>query len=248
MIKDHSQVRIFPDLSALSREAAEFFTVLCSDAVRQRKRFTAVLSGGSTPRTLYQVLASSDFRERIPWSCVHLFWGDERCVPPEHPDSNYRMAREDLLSRITIPPENIHRMPGEADPVQGAEIYDKELREFFKGPKIPEFDMIILGLGTDGHTASLFPLSSALKESGRLVVPVSVQNILHQRLTLTLPVINHARNILFLVAGREKARVLAQVLDEKTDPDRIPARAVRSGRGKVLWFADEDAASLLKRD
>lgn len=248
MIKDHSQVRIFPDLSELSREAAEFFTALCSDAVRQRKRFTAALSGGSTPRTLYQILASSDFKERIPWSSVHLFWGDERCVPPEHPDSNYRMAHEDLLSRITIPPENIHRMPGEAEPEHGAEIYEKELREFFKGSKIPEFDMIILGLGTDGHTASLFPDSPALKEKSRLVISDESPERNHPRLTLTLPVIHHARNILFLVAGREKERILAQVLDEKTDPDRIPARAVRPGRGKILWFTDEDAAGLLKRD
>jgi len=239
-------IKVFPNCDALSREAAELVVTLSSRSVQEKGSFSVALSGGSTPRTLYQILASSDFRERVPWFSVHLFWGDERCVPPEHPDSNYRMVREFLLSKVPIPAENIHRMAGETKPKQGSDLYEKELRKFFLGSDFPAFDLILLGLGEDGHTASLFPFSSALKESSRLVVPVSVQNILHQRLTLTLPVMNHAADILFLVAGREKARILAQVLDERTEPDRIPASAVRPRSGRLFWFVDEAAASLLK--
>lgn len=240
-------IRTFPDLQALSRAAADFFVQLSSTSVSEKGRFSVALTGGSTPRPLYHLLTSPEFMERIDWSCVHLFWGDERCVPPEHPDSNYRMADDALLSQVPIHAENIYRMSGEMDPGQAAGVYEKELRNFFKGREIPKFDMILLGLGTDGHTASLFPDSPALKEKIRLVLSDTSPERKHPRLTLTLPVINHAANILFLVAGKEKARILAQVLDEKKEPDRIPAKAVRPRSGRLFWFVDEAAASDLKK-
>ncbi len=241
------QIRIFPDLSILSAEAAKFFVRLAAASVRKEKRFSVALAGGSTPRTLYHLLASAEYREQIPWRETHLFWGDERCVPPSHSDSNYRMVQETLLTKVPIPFENIHRMQGEVDPENGARIYEQELREFFSGESIPIFDLVILGLGKDGHTASLFPGSLSLEEEERLVVPAAPTEVKHHRLTFTLPVINQAGTILFLAAGKEKAEVVSQIFQETKDFDRIPARRVKALNGELYWFVDDKAAALLKQ-
>lgn len=243
---EEALINVLPDLETLSREAAHFFVKLSSASVQGKGIFSVALAGGSTPRTLYQLLASSDFKERIPWPGVHLFWGDERCVPPSHRDSNYKMVQETLISRITIPPENIHRMPGELDPGQGAGLYEKKLRDFFEAENIPRFDLILLGLGTDGHIASLFPGSPALQEKRRLVVPASTEGARHHRLTLTLPVINNARRIFFMVAGAEKAGVLAHVLQDQEGSPDLPARMVSLAKGELSWYLDQAAVGLLK--
>jgi 6-phosphogluconolactonase len=241
------QIRVFPGLSLLSTEAAKLFVRLSTASVRKEKRFSVALAGGSTPQTLYHLLASPKYREQIPWRETHLFWGDERCVPPSHRDSNYRTVQETLLTKVPIPLENIHRMQGEVDPGNGAGAYEQELREFFLGGSIPHFDLLILGLGKDGHTASLFPGSPCLEEGKRLVVPAVPTGIKHHRLTLTLPVINQAGTILFLAAGKEKAEIVSQIFQETKDFDRLPARRVKAVNGELYWFLDEEAAALLKR-
>src|SRR2546430_4372299 len=195
------EIIICGDTDELNRKAAERFVLLANEAAAKAGRFTAALSGGSTPRTLYSLLAMPDYKESIPWSQVHLFWGDERCVPPDHQDSNYRMAREALLSKITIPTDNVHRMAGEKEPQVAAVEYEEQLRKLFQPPPgaLPHFDLILLGLGEDGHTVSLFPGSEALDEQERLVIAPYIEKLQTHRITLSLPVINEAAVILFLV-------------------------------------------------
>ena len=249
MDSKHSQIKIFPDLAFLSNEAAEFIVSLAVRSVVEKGKFAVALAGGSTPQNLYQLLASPEFSERMPWHSVHLFWGDERCVPPDHEDSNYGMAEKALISNVPLPSENIHRMKGELGFSKGAGEYEKELRGFFERERFPRFDLILLGLGTDGHTASLFPGSDGLKARDRLVVHDSSPVLSHPRITLTLPVINQASIILFLVAGKEKDRILAQALeDQGADPLALllPAQMVRPVNGELYWYVDEAAASLLK--
>jgi 6-phosphogluconolactonase len=248
MDSKHSQVKIYPDLAYLSREAAELFVSRAARAVDEKGRFVAALAGGGTPQNLYQLLASPEFSERIPWHSVHLFWGDERCVPPDHEDSNYGMAEKALISNVPLPSVNIHRMKGELGSRHGAGDYEKELRDLFPGVPLPVFDLILLGLGTDGHTASLFPGSDGLTARDRLVVHDSSPALSHPRITLTLPVINQASTILFLVAGKEKAEVLAQALeDQGADPLALllPAQMIFPVNGELYWYVDEAAASRL---
>ncbi len=204
------------------------------------------LSGGSTPHRLYARLASPPFRSRIEWARVHVFWGDERCLSPDHPDSNYRVAHESLLSKVSIPPQQIHRMRGEdPDLDRAAEVYEHELRRVFDltPNERPRFDLILLGLGTDGHTASLFPGSPALDETTRLTVAVHAAPPPAPRLTLTLPVLNAAARVIFLVSGEEKAEVLRRVLQGGASPDR-PASLIRPADGP-LWLVDRAAAAAL---
>jgi len=208
------------------------------------------LSGGSTPRALYGLLAEPPFRETIDWPRVHLFWGDERFVPPDHPDNNYRAALEALVRRVPIPTENVHRIPTEAtEPEAAAAQYEDTLRRFFAAPEgeVPRFDLVLLGLGPDGHTASLFPGSPALEEDSHLVVATYVPNLAAWRITLTLPVLLCARHVIFLVSGPDKAAVLRDVLDGPHDPQRLPAQLVRPQDGDLTWLVDEAAASLLRR-
>jgi len=192
------EIIVCGDVDELNRKAAERFITLAADAISRSGRFTVALSGGSTPKALYSLLASPAYRERIDWSRIHLFWGDERCVPPDHPESNFRMVQESLLSRIQIPSENVHRMMGEKEPEQARQEYEEHLKQFFRLPpgEVPRFDLILLGLGEDGHTASLFPGSAALNENQRLVATIYVEKLKAQRLTLTLPVINAAAQII----------------------------------------------------
>jgi 6-phosphogluconolactonase len=209
-------------------------------------RFTVALAGGSTPRSLYSMLASSEFVDRISWPQVYLFWSDERCVPPDHADSNYRMANESLISRVPIPVGNIHRMEGEGEPKTSASRYEAVLKRVLQlsDKGIPRFDLVLLGMGEDGHTASLFPDSEALQETKRLVTAVYVEKLKSYRFTLTLPVLNHAANVFFLVAGESKAGILRKVFLGNDGPEKYPVLGVKPQDGRVLWFADQAAASL----
>lgn len=239
------QTAIVIDVNALADAAAEFFLAQARTSIQARGRFAIALSGGSTPRALYQRLANIP----LAWENIHLFWGDERCVPPDHAESNYRMSVESLLTRIRIPTENIHRIEGELPPDEAAERYEKELRAFFGNS--PRFDLILLGLGDDGHTASLFPESPTLKESTRWAVAVEHTTPpppLVPRVTLTLPVINAARQIVFLVSGAGKAARLAEVLQPRPAAQPLPAQLIRPVNGDLLWLVDKPAAALLSPD
>jgi 6-phosphogluconolactonase len=232
------------DADDLARKAAEQWIALAAAAIAASGRFALALSGGSTPKILYSLLATPEFRERIEWNRVHLFWGDERCVPPDHPESNYRMTREALLSKIEIPPENIHRMLGEKDPATATAEYEHQLRNFFLGKtSAPRFDLVLLGLGEDGHTASLFPGSAALKETARWVVTSYVERLRAHRLTLTLPVINAAAQVSFLVAGESKSAIVKALLGKDSNPSQYPAGHVNPITGKLTWFITQDAAA-----
>lgn len=247
---DRPDIRVLATREELSRAAAEEFARLAAEAVRIRGRFAVALSGGSTPRVLHHLLSDerAAFRGRIPWSDVHIFWGDERHVPPEHPDSNYGMARETLLTRVPVPPENVHRIPAEnPDAAKAADEYAQTLRTFFglAAGELPRFDLILLGLGPDGHTASLFPGTDAVRERVKLVAAPWVERLDARRITLTPPVLNNAACVIFLVSGEEKARALRAVLEGPYQPDRLPAQAVRPVDGQRLWLVDRAAARLL---
>lgn len=234
---------------ALSLDAAYRFTALAAIGTQAGRPFTVALAGGSTPATLYGLLAAPPFREAIPWQKTHLFFGDERCVPPESPDSNYRMAYETLVSRVAIPSGNVHRAPGEmADHDVAARQYDAEIRSVFSlaDGEWPRFDLILLGMGPDGHCASLFPHKPALHERQRLVVATEpgLQPFV-PRLTFTLPVLNNAANVLFLVAGADKAATLARVLHGPPDAEALPSQAVVPAHGTLTWLVDREAAGQL---
>jgi len=224
--------------SALVERATEFFMQTAAQSIQAHGRFAVSLSGGSTPRALYERLAIAKFS----WQSIHLFWGDERCNPPEHPDSNYRMTAESLLNHIDIPLENIHRIPGELSPAKAAEAYEQDLRGFFGVS--PRFDLVLLGMGDDGHTASLFPDSPALAESVRWAVAAEHTTPpppLVSRVTLTFGVFNAARRVIFLVSGAGKASRLAEI-QRGCD---YPAARIRPTNGEPLWLLDSGAAGLL---
>jgi 6-phosphogluconolactonase len=242
------EVLVFADLAALSQEAARRFLLLARDAVAARGHFSVALSGGSTPKPLYALLADPPFRDEAPWPHVHVFWADERCVPPDHPESNYRLAAETFLSKVPLPPENIHRMQGERDDPQAAAAdYARTLRGFFRPDegKMPRFDLILLGMGENGHTASLFPANPALDERTALVAAPYVEELRAHRLSLTAPVLNNARNVIFLVAGAGKAETLRRVLEGERRPTELPAQLVRPTSGALTWLVDEEAARRL---
>ncbi len=241
-------VHVYPDAEALAQAAAALFVELAEDAQRTRGRFSVALAGGSTPRGTYALLASTAFAPRVDWSRVHVFWGDERCVPPEHPQSNYRMARETLLDHVPIPAANVHRIPCEQAPTQAAAAYERTLQEFFAlapGEGVPQFDLILLGMGDDGHTASLFPGTAALHERRRWVVAHYVAKLQAWRVTLTPVVLNAARHVAFLVAGAGKAARLREVLRGSYQPDVLPAQVVQPASGRLVWLVDAAAATLL---
>ena len=235
-------MRVFPDANELSLRAAEAVASTINDAVRSTGRCSLVLSGGSTPRTLYGLLASR-LREQIPWAQVHVFWGDERYVRPDDPHSNYRMAKETLLDQVPCPAANVHPMPTHlSDANAAARDYEATVRSYFAG-KPPKFDLVLLGLGPEGHTASLFPESPALAEPTRWVLAVTVPADPPLRLTLTFPALNRAANAYFLVTGSNKARALHHILTGTADPHVFPAAGVRLGSGTLIWWVDRDAAA-----
>jgi 6-phosphogluconolactonase len=232
-------LRIFDEPGELALAAARDFAERAAAAIAERGRFAVALAGGSTPKATYEVLAR-DYSGSLDWEKVHFFFGDERTVPPDHEDSNFRMARETLLDHV--PAAGVHRMRGELQPEEAAALYEEELKEFFGDT--PEFDLILLGIGDDGHTASLFPWTPALGVAGRLTVANFVEKLDTVRLTLTTSVLNNARAADFLVAGESKARALAEILEGDADPRKYPAKLIRP-RGETTWFLDHRAASRL---
>jgi 6-phosphogluconolactonase len=239
-----------PDPAALARHAAQYFLEMATETVQAKGRVRIAISGGSTPKTTFALLADPNepWRARMPWDCLDLYWVDERCVPPGDADSNYRMTREAMLDRVPLRPEQIHRIEGELDPEAAAARYESELRNSFRleGAESPRFDLIALGMGPDGHCASLFPHTAAIHELGRLAVANHVpQQKDSWRITLTWPVINHASSVFFLIAGADKAAVLNEVLTGPHDPERLPSQLIWPASGILTLFLDKAAAALL---
>jgi len=234
-------VRVFPEINKLSLRAADAAVSTINDAVRRHGKCSVALSGGSTPQTLYRLLASQ-FRDQIPWAHVHVFWGDERYVPISDRDSNYRMAKSTLLDHVPCPPTNIYPMPTHfTDPNAAARDYEATLQGYF-GTDWPHFDLILLGLGEEGHTASLFPKSPALAETAHSVVAVTAPADPPSRLTLTLPAINRASNVYFLVTGSTKAHALHEILSGTVTSNMYPAAGVHPSDGTLVWWVDHEAA------
>ena len=232
--------QVLPDAASLAEAAAGLIAAAAAGSVKVRDRFTVGLAGGSTPRDLYRLLASDGWRSRIPWKDTHVFWGDERCVSPEDPESNFAMAQETLLSSLELPSESIHRIPGELGQEEAVAAYKQELLDAFPGYP-PRLDVLLLGLGEDGHTASLFPGSPDLGTE-QIVVATRSPEPPHERVSLSLRTINAARCLIFLVTGEEKAGVLRRVL-EGPDGSSLPAARVRPIDGELHWLVDRDAAS-----
>jgi len=238
-------ILICADAAELAWESARRFAELAEVFKKDTGRFTVALSGGSTPKAMFQILAEKPFAGMLPWRSIYFFWGDERCVPPDHPDSNYRMAWETLLSKVPVPAENIFRIPAEdEDHQRAADSYCETLQKFF-AEEWPHFDLFFLGMGPDGHTASLFPGTEALKAHDRIATPNYVEKFQSWRITLTADAINKARNIIFLVAGQDKAPALREVITGPRNPELYPSQLIEPYYGTLLWLIDEPAASLL---
>ncbi|MDX1387945.1 MAG: 6-phosphogluconolactonase [Acidobacteriota bacterium] len=221
------------DADAVARAAADRVVSAAAGAVRERGRFVIVLSGGSTPRRLYALLASAELRDAVPWPATTVLFGDERCVGPTDPESNYRMARETLLDRVPVPDEQVHRMIGEIDPARSADAYEAVLRGLYPDAAAPPFDLVLLGVGADGHTASLFPGTAALDDSTRWVAANHVPALETWRITLTYPALNAARHVVFMVTGQDKAGVFDGVFGRR-EPRFPAARIDPAGVGEVL--------------
>jgi 6-phosphogluconolactonase len=238
-----------PDAGSLARRAAQYFLEMVSEAVGARGRARIAISGGSTPKATFALLADPNepWRTHMPWDNLDLYWVDERCVPPDDADSNYRMTREALLDHVPLRPEQIHRIEGELEPEAAAARYESELRNSFRleGAESPRFDLVALGMGPDGHTASLFPHTEAIHELARLAVANHVENKDAWRVTLTWPVINHASSVFFLIAGEDKAQILSEVLTGPRDPERLPSQLIWPASGILTLILDRAAASLL---
>jgi len=241
-------VQVLADAASVARVAAETVAEVLSNAAERRGRCSIALSGGSTPRDLYRRLGSIEYVERVPWDALHVFWGDERCVPPVDPDSDYLMAKEAMLDHVPVPAGRIHRIRGEDPPERAAEEYERLLRRSFgeaEGPPPLEdgarFDLVLLGMGEDGHTASLFPGTGAVLETARWVIHVRAQASPRNRVSLTAPVLSAAARKLFLVTGMAKAPTLARVLEGPRDLDAAPAQAIEGAE----WLVDAAAASML---
>ena len=239
-------LRIYKDPAELALKAARHFSRLADQYVLGNGRFTVALAGGSTPRAMYSLLAEEPFLDTLPWNSVFFFFGDERTVPPDHPESNFRMAREALLSKVPVPDSNVFRIAGEeADPHAAAARYSEQLESFF-APDAPRLDLVLLGMGTDGHTASLFPHSAALKSREEYVAANFVEQFQSHRITLTAKTINLARNVTFLVSGYDKAEALHRVIEDPFSPEELPSQLIRPNDGGLLWMVDEAAQSLLQ--
>jgi 6-phosphogluconolactonase len=246
-----ARILVARDLDELSTYAAELFVTLAQRAGDvEGRRFTAALAGGETPGHLYSLLASAQYAPQVPWESVHVFWGDERHVPPDDPASNYRMAYDAVLSRVPIPPQNVHRIRAELpDAHEAARIYEDDLRGFFglQPSALPRFDLVLLGMGTDGHTASLFPRADTLHDREHLVAALWVETLHSYRLTLTPRVLNNAATVVFLVSGERKAATLQAVLDGPLRPDLLPAQIIAPANGTLLWLVDQATAAQVQR-
>ena len=235
------ELKIFASPELLARAAAEFFVARSKECVDESGMFTVALSGGSTPKRLYQLLADQNepFRDRIAWPKIHCFWSDERHVPPDHPDSNYRMTHEALLAHVPVPPSNIHRIPTENPSAnEAATAYEQTLIDVTSN-RLPQLDLILLGLGSDGHTASLFPGTDALNETTHLVAAPWIEKLQAYRITMTLPLLNNAASVVFLVSGKDKVEIVKEVLEGE---DKYPAQAVKPTHGQLVWMLDQAAA------
>ena len=255
MAPSDPEIKVLPDPAAIAAEAAERIVHAADEAIALSGRFRIGLSGGSTPKALFQLLASDAYRDRIDWSNVEVFFADERCVPPDHAESNYRMARETLLSKVKIPGDNVYRMRGEVDPPnEAAKEYGQMLKEKFGGPSIEEgggLDVTLLGMGEDGHTASLFPGTAAVNETKhRCVANYAEKSTTGKswRLTLTARFINRSRAVLILVAGASKAKTLAEVLEGPRNPQRLPIQLIAPTEGKLSWLVDAAAAGMAEAE
>ncbi len=237
-------IRVFNDLEALSQAAAELFALQSRVASLVCGRFSVALSGGETPRRMYEILASPPYNDRIHWNEVHIFWSDERCVPEDDPRNNSLMARQALLDQVPIPQANIHPIRCNASPEQAANEYEEELREFFSTSN-PNFHLVLLGLGSNGHTASLFPHTPVLNEKDRWVAGVYVQELAMYRITFTAPYINQAAQVVFLVSGADKAQVMEDVLEGPYRPNDLPAQLIRPAGIHPLWLVDKAASHKL---
>jgi 6-phosphogluconolactonase len=240
------EFHVYDSAERLASVAAEMFVSIAAESIKARGRFRVALSGGSTPRRIYKLLGTTVFRDRVDWNQVDIFWGDERYVRADDRDSNYRMTADALLQHVRIPAENIHRVLTEISPPQdAARAYEEEIRKTFGNfASVPQFDLIYLGLGTNGHTASLFPHAPALNETSRLVVADFVAEVNSWRISMSAPLLNRGRTVAFLITGQEKAQVLHEVLVGPRDRERLPAQLINP-EGKLLWLVDESAASLL---
>lgn len=237
------EIQIFPDPRSLAEAAAHLFVRVSRSSAQKFGKFLVALAGGSTPMLTYQLLAENPIRDQVDWSKTHLFWGDERCVPPEHPDSNYKMVFETLIRAIPIAPSNISRMQGELNPSIAARQYEQVLRTSLGTDR--RLDLLILGMGTDGHTASLFPETSAINVSERWVTENYVPKLSSWRLTLTASFINKAHNILFLISGSNKAEALYKVLKGDPKPEQYPSQLIKPIDGSVYFYIDQEAARLI---
>lgn len=253
-----ANVRAYVDAEELALKAAHYFARLADQYVVGDGLFTVALSGGATPQAMFKLLAQEPYYSTVPWSEIYFFWADERCVPPEHADSNYRAANELLLSKVPVKPENIYRFNGEdEEPARAAELYSLKLQKFFSTglaanrtitapmAAYPRFDLVLLGLGADGHTASLFPHTVALNSENKIAVANYVPQLEQRRLTLSVGSINNARNVTFLVSGGGKAEAMRQVLTGPSQAETLPAQMVKPVSGTLLWLVDEAAASAL---
>ena len=249
MASANYEIEIVSDSAALSRKAVEMLVSRITEIIPQKQYFSIALSGGSTPKALFSLMVEDDlFNAKIPWDKIHFFWGDERHVPPEHPDSNYGMANEAMLATAQVSSKNIHRVRAEKpDAGRVAEEYEKELQKFFRltAGQLPVFDFVLLGMGPDGHTASLFPGTKALQERKRLVVANWVEKFQSYRITMTAPVLNNADMVVFLVSGEEKAEILQKVLEGGFQSELLPSQLIQPKSGRLLWLVDRSAASRL---
>jgi 6-phosphogluconolactonase len=242
------QTRVYNNSGTLARAAAERIAQIAEHALSARGRFIVCLAGGSTPRATYEVLAAPEYGAMIDWTQTHVFFGDERCVPPTDRESNYRTARDTLLSHVPVSLGNVHRIHGEMEPPAAAEQYEREMREFFQkrlGQQKPRFDLLLLGMGTDGHTASLFPGTPILREKEKWVAAHRVEKLGAWRVSLTFPALNAAANVLILVTGKDKSETLYRVFKDPPRPDFLPVQGIQPEDGSLIWMLDEAANSKL---
>jgi len=240
-----ADLAVLPSAAALADAAAGRFVAAAGDAIATHGQFIVALSGASTPRDTYLRLGTKALVSRVMWSRVQVLWGDERCVPPDHVESNYRMARETLLDRVPVPAANVHRIHGEDDPATAAEVYEATLRALLRTPAGARIDLVLLGLGEDGHTASLFPGSAVVHEQTRWVMAARASAASMWRITLTPAVINAAAEVLFLVSGGAKAGIVRRVIEGPRRPQELPAQAIAPSNGRVRWCVDSAAAAEL---
>ncbi len=238
-------IEIYPDHEQLSLAAAHYFVQQAKQAITKEGCFSVVLSGGQTPKRAYELLAQPSFQSQIDWQHIFIFWGDERCVPPDDPKSNERMARQALLDKVAIPPNQIFPMRCQSDPELAAQEYEGQIQGFFNRQK-PQFDLIFLGLGKNGHTASLFPHHTVLHNIQQWVAPLYVAEENMYRLTMTTTLINQSKKIVFLVSGSEKAEILPKIIDGPCNPEEFPAQLIHPAQGELQWFVDKATTQFLQ--